>query len=76
VIFQIKDEGIGIPAADQQHLFEPFYRGGNISDISGTGLGLTVAKKLLDIHGGQIAVASEVGVGTTFTVTLPLSQPL
>jgi PAS domain S-box-containing protein len=76
VIFQIKDEGIGIPIADQQHLFEPFYRGGNIGDISGTGLGLTVVKKLLDIHSGQIAVASEVGVGTTFTVTLPLSQPV
>ena len=76
VIFQIKDEGIGIPAADQQHLFEPFYRGGNIGDISGTGLGLTVVKKLLDIHSGQIAVTSEVGMGTTFTVTLPLSQSM
>jgi PAS domain S-box-containing protein len=74
VIFQIQDEGIGIPAADQQHLFEPFYRGGNIGDIAGSGLGLTVVKKLLDIHGGQIFVASEVGVGTTLTLTLLLSQ--
>jgi PAS domain S-box-containing protein len=74
VIVQIKDEGIGIPAADQQQLFEPFHRGGNITDISGTGLGLTVVKKLLDIHGGQIFVASEVGVGTTLTLTLLLSQ--
>jgi len=74
VIFQIQDEGIGIPAADQQHLFEPFYRGGNIGDIAGSGLGLTVVKKLLDIHGGQIVVASEVGVGTTLTLTLLLSQ--
>jgi PAS domain S-box-containing protein len=76
VIFQINDKGIGILAADQQHLFEPFYRGGNVGDIPGAGLGLTVAKKLLDIHGGQIAVASEVGMGTTFTVTLPLSQSM
>jgi len=76
VIFQIKDEGIGIPAADRQQLFEPFHRGGNVGDIPGAGLGLAVVKKLVDIHGGQIAVASEVGVGTTFTVTLPLSQPL
>jgi PAS domain S-box-containing protein len=76
VIFQIKDEGIGIPAADQQQLFEPFHRGENVGDIPGAGLGLAVVKKLVDIHGGQIAVASEIGVGTTFTVTLPLSQPL
>jgi PAS domain S-box-containing protein len=76
VIFQIKDVGIGIPAADQQQLFEPFHRGENVGDIPGAGLGLAVVKKLVDIHGGQIAVASEIGVGTTFTVTLPLSQPL
>lgn len=76
VIFQIKDEGIGIPAADQQLLFEPFHRGRNVGDIPGTGLGLAVVKKLLDIHGGQITVASVVGVDTTFTITLPLGKPL
>jgi len=74
VIFQIKDRGIGIPAADQQRLFEPFYRGKNVGDIAGSGLGLAVVKKLVDIHGGQISVASEVGVGTTFTITLPLDH--
>jgi PAS domain S-box-containing protein len=74
VIFQIKDRGIGIPAADQQQLFEPFHRGRNVADIQGTGLGLSVVKKFVDLHGGQISVASEVGVGTTFTVTLPLNQ--
>lgn len=76
MIFQIKDEGIGIPAADQQLLFEPFHRGRNVGDIPGTGLGLAVVKKLLDVHGGQITVASVVGVGTTFTITLPLGKPL
>lgn len=76
VIFQIKDEGIGIPAADQQLLFEPFHRGKNVGDIPGTGLGLAVVKKLLDIHGGQITVASVVEVGTTFTITLPSGKPL
>lgn len=76
VIFQIKDQGIGIPAADQQRLFEPFHRGKNVGDIQGTGLGLAVVKKLVDIHGGQITVASEVGVGTTFTITLPLGKPV
>ncbi len=72
VVFQIKDAGIGIPAADQQRLFEAFHRGSNVGDIPGNGLGLAIVKKLVDKHGGQIAVASVVGVGTTFTITLPL----
>ena len=70
VIFQIKDQGIGIPAADLQRLFEPFHRGENVNDIPGTGLGLAVVKKLVDTHDGQITLASEVGIGTTFTITL------
>lgn len=74
VIFLLKDAGIGIPAADQQQLFEPFARGSNVGDVPGTGLGLAVVKKLVDLHGGQIAVASVVGLGTTFTVTLPYSR--
>ena len=74
VIFQIKDQGIGIPAFDRQRLFEPFHRGNNVGDIPGTGLGLAVVKKLVDLHRGQISVASEVGVGTTFTITLPLAR--
>lgn len=76
VIFQIKDQGIGIPAADQQRLFESFRRGSNVGDVPGNGLGLAIVKKLVDLHGGEIAVESEVGVGTMFTVTLPLGKPL
>ena len=76
VIFQIKDQGIGIPSSDQKQLFEPFHRGRNVGDIQGTGLGLAVVKKFVDLHGGQISVASVVGVGTTFTVTLPLNKLL
>lgn len=72
VIFQIKDVGIGIPTTDRHRLFEPFHRQSNVGDVPGTGLGLAIVKKLVDIHGGQIAVASEVGKGTTFTLTLPL----
>ncbi|MBV8886050.1 MAG: PAS domain S-box protein [Chroococcidiopsidaceae cyanobacterium CP_BM_RX_35] len=71
-IFQIKDAGIGIPAAEQQWIFEPFHRGSNVGDVPGTGLGLAVVKKLVDFLYGQIALNSEVGVGTTFTLTLPL----
>ncbi|MBC6430113.1 PAS domain-containing protein [Nostoc sp. HG1] len=76
IIFQIKDRGIGISAADQQRLFEPFYRGANTGDTPGNGLGLALVKKLVDLHGGQITVTSEVGLGTTFTITLPLYQPV
>jgi signal transduction histidine kinase len=53
-------------------LFETFHRATNVGTIAGTGLGLAIVKKCVDIHQGQIAVESEVGVGTTFTVTLPI----
>ncbi|WP_373529994.1 ATP-binding protein [Nostoc sp.] len=72
VIFQIKDQGIGISIPDQQRLFKPFHRGANVAQIPGNGLGLALVKKLIDLHGGQITVVSEVGVGTKFTITLPL----
>ncbi|MBE9207489.1 PAS domain-containing sensor histidine kinase [Nostoc sp. LEGE 06077] len=71
VIFQVTDSGIGIPAADQQRLFEPFYRGSNIANLPGTGLGLSIVKTLVDLHGGHIDMKSEVGVGTTVTIMLP-----
>ena len=71
VIFQIQDQGIGIPPEDIQHLFESFYRAKNVSNIAGTGLGLAIVKKAVDLHGGKISVMSEVGVGTTFTVKMP-----
>ncbi|MEH1943323.1 MAG: scytonemin biosynthesis sensor histidine kinase [Nostoc sp.] len=72
VIFQVKDKGIGISAVDQQRIFEPFYRGSNIDSIPGTGLGLSILKTLVDLHHGQVSVESQVDVGTTFTVMLPL----
>jgi signal transduction histidine kinase len=72
--FQVKDQGIGISKEDQQRLFEPFNRASNVGDIPGTGLGLAIVKRAVELHGGQIAVASEIGKGTTFTVTLPLGS--
>lgn len=71
VIFHVKDEGIGILAEERSRLFEPFYRGSNLDNIPGTGLGLAIVKTLVDLHGGQISLESEVGIGTTFTVMLP-----
>lgn len=71
-ILRIQDAGIGIPQEDQCRLFETFHRASNVGSIQGTGLGLAIVKKAVVLHGGEIAVTSEVGVGTTFTVTLPL----
>jgi PAS domain S-box-containing protein len=71
-IFRIQDHGIGIPEQDLPQLFESFGRASNVGTIPGTGLGLAIVKKCVDLHGGNITVESEVGVGTTFTVTLPL----
>ncbi|MBV8884133.1 MAG: sensor histidine kinase [Chroococcidiopsidaceae cyanobacterium CP_BM_RX_35] len=51
ITFQIKDAGIGIPLEDQQALYEPFYRGQNVGDVVGTGLGLSVVKKCLELYG-------------------------
>ncbi|GET41698.1 sensor histidine kinase [Microseira wollei] len=71
VTFQIRDEGIGIAQKEQQKLYDPFSRGKNAREIMGTGLGLAVVKKCLDLHRGEISVESEVGIGTTFTVRIP-----
>lgn len=73
-IFQIQDQGIGIRLDDQQRLFEAFHRGRNVGKIPGTGLGLSIVKRFVDLHGGTITLQSEVGVGTTFTVTLPMKS--
>jgi signal transduction histidine kinase len=72
VVMSITDQGIGIPPSDLDHLFESFHRATNVGNIQGTGLGLTIVKRCVDLHGGTIAVASSVGDGTTFTITLPL----
>jgi PAS domain S-box-containing protein len=70
-IFQIKDEGIGIPIKDQAQLFESYYRAQNVGKVPGTGLGLSIVKQCVDLHGGQIEFSSETGLGTTFRVTIP-----
>ncbi|MEZ5305328.1 MAG: HAMP domain-containing sensor histidine kinase, partial [Verrucomicrobiales bacterium] len=70
-VFQIRDHGIGIPAADLPQLFEAFHRGGNAAHIAGTGLGLVIVKRCVELHGGMIEVASEEGKGTTFSVRVP-----
>ncbi len=67
----VRDEGMGIPERDQEHLFERFFRAHNALTIQGTGLGLNIVRKFLDLMGGSIRYESELGKGTTFTVVLP-----
>jgi PAS domain S-box-containing protein len=67
----IKDEGVGIPADDQSHLFTTFFRGKNVTNIEGTGLGLPIVKKYLDLLEGKIDLKSELNVGTTVKISLP-----
>jgi PAS domain S-box-containing protein len=71
LVLQVQDYGIGIPPDDMRRLFEPFFRASNVKQISGTGLGLVIVKNSIEAHGGSIAVESQVGKGTRFTVRLP-----
>ncbi len=75
IAFIVADRGIGIPASDQERLFEPFHRGGNVGAITGTGLGLNIVRRAVELHGGSIHVESREGEGTTITVVLPLRPP-
>lgn len=71
---EVSDEGIGILPEDQPHVFDDFFRAGNVGDVSGSGLGLSIAKKIVDAHQGRIWLESpyeEGKPGTRFTVVLP-----
>ncbi len=72
LIIKIKDEGIGIPLADQKHLFTRFFRAHNVENIKGTGLGLNIVKHYVGLLNGTITFESALGAGTTFRVVLPL----
>jgi signal transduction histidine kinase len=69
----IRDEGIGIPEADLARIFETFHRANNVGTISGTGLGLSILQQAVTAHNGTISFESKEGVGTTFTVKLPVA---
>ena len=73
LIFKIKDTGRGIPLEEQKRVFEPFYRGQNVSeDTQGTGLGLAITKTVIDNHRGRIWLDSNLDQGSTFTIMLPI----
>ncbi|MBD3353375.1 MAG: transporter substrate-binding domain-containing protein [Candidatus Lokiarchaeota archaeon] len=74
ILISVMDEGIGIPEKDLSNIFSKFHRGSNVKNISGTGLGLNIAKSLTKLHGGEIKVESTIGVGTKFHIFLPISK--
>jgi signal transduction histidine kinase/CheY-like chemotaxis protein len=73
----VKDTGVGIPDADRERIFEAFQRGGRAprTTTEGTGLGLTLSKRIVELHGGRMWMDSEVGVGSTFAFVLPARHP-
>jgi PAS domain S-box-containing protein len=73
-LIEVSDQGIGIPIEDQTRLFESFHRASNVGSRQGTGLGLVIAKKAAELHGGTISIDSKVNAGTRISVRLPLMQ--
>ena len=71
-IISVRDEGIGIAEADQKQLFQTFHRGTNVGERPGTGLGLVIVKRCVDLHGGTVQLESKLNAGTSVTVRLPL----
>lgn len=72
LVISVSDNGMGIPTSDMQHLFERFFRGSNVSNIQGTGLGLHIVRKYAEIMNGTISCRSEINKGTEFTITIHL----
>jgi signal transduction histidine kinase len=69
----VTDEGIGISEKDQEHLFSSFFRAANATNIQGTGLGLHIVKRYIDLLGGEVALQSELNKGTTINFSIPIN---
>jgi PAS domain S-box-containing protein len=74
IVCAIRDQGIGIAEADREWLFDAFHRGHNVGDRPGTGLGLVIVKRCVDLQGGKMEIESKLGEGTSVTVRLPTSS--
>ncbi|MBA3872458.1 MAG: sensor histidine kinase, partial [Anaerolineae bacterium] len=72
ITITVQDQGMGITTEDRERIFEPFFRGINIGEVPGLGIGLSIVKDAIDSMEGSIEVDSQVGVGTTVTVKIPL----
>ena len=71
MVINVSDTGIGIPEAELGHVFERFYRSGKAAEITGSGIGLSLVKQYVEMHGGNVSVSSREGKGSTFTVCIP-----
>jgi signal transduction histidine kinase len=72
MVFSIHDEGIGIPLEDQKYMFDGFFRASNAGNVQGTGLGLNIVKRYVELLEGTISFNSEFGKGSVFTVIIPI----
>ena len=75
MVITVADTGIGIPLSDQERIFERFYRvdAARSREAGGTGLGLSIAKHIVEVHGGRLWVESEVGAGSKFSFSIPVT---
>jgi signal transduction histidine kinase len=71
---KITDKGVGISEEDQDHLFTSFFRGKNVTNIQGTGLGLHIVKRYIDLLHGTVNLQSQLNRGTTITLAIPINQ--
>jgi signal transduction histidine kinase len=76
LVISFIDHGYGIASTELEHIFEPFYRSENTLHVPGHGIGLSLCHKIVQLHNGLIDVKSQIGVGTTFSVKLPLARSL
>lgn len=74
ILLQVSDNGVGIPEQEVNDIFDKFYKGNN-ANVGGTGIGLALVKSYIQLHSGKVSVKSEVGKGTTFSISLPAKQP-
>jgi signal transduction histidine kinase len=73
VVVEVCDQGIGMTAAQQDRVCERFYRADTSGKIPGTGLGMSIVKEIVELHGGEVELVSEVGVGTTVKLWIPMA---
>jgi signal transduction histidine kinase len=73
IIIKVTDNGPGIPAKDQAHIFDKFYRASNVSSKAGSGLGLAIVKSIVEAHQGRVWVESTIGKGSSFFIVLPVT---
>jgi signal transduction histidine kinase len=73
-VISVADQGIGISEEDQEHLFSSFFRAANATNIQGTGLGLHIVQRYVDLLGGEVALQSELNKGTTITFSIPINE--